>query len=87
MTDSANARVKIYSKTPCPYCVHAKNLLQSKSIPYTDVNLTDQFDKMQQIKNETGWQTFPIIFIDGKLIGGFSELRQMDHDGKLEDLV
>jgi glutaredoxin 3 len=79
--------VTIYFKVPCAYCDHAKRLLQAKNIPYDAIDLTDSPEELQKIKNDTGWRTVPVIMIDGKLIGGYSDLKALDDAGQLDTLV
>lgn len=81
------AKVLMYSKDPCPYCVRAKNLLNEKGIAFEEIDLTDKDDEIQKIKNETGWRTVPIIMINGKLIGGYDDLRKLDNEGKLDEML
>lgn len=79
--------VVIYSKDPCPYCDRAKAFLESKNIPFEEIDLTDRMDEMNRIKNETGWRTVPIIMIDGKLIGGYTDLKALDERGELDQIL
>lgn len=41
-------------------------------------------DDIIELKERTGWRTFPQIFIDDKLIGGFTELAALDAEGGLK---
>lgn len=81
------AAVLIYKKDPCPYCDRAINLLNSKEISYDVIDLTGKPEEIDRIKNETGWRTVPIIMINGKLIGGYTDLKALDDDGQLDDLL
>ncbi len=81
------ANIKLYKKNPCPYCDRAIALLNSKNATVEIIDLTDQPDEIQRIKNETGWMTVPIIIIDGKLIGGYTDLRALDDSGELDQLL
>ena len=78
------SRVQIYTWSNCPYCVRAKNLLKSKGIEFEEINLDDKDKELKELQARTGQRTVPQIFIDGKMIGGFSELAQMDSEGKLK---
>lgn len=78
-----NMKIVIYTKEPCPYCVRAIQLLNEKKLSYEVVDLTDQPDEIDRIKKETGWKTVPIILIDGKVIGGYTDLKALDEAGKL----
>ncbi len=77
----------IYSKVPCPYCVAAKNFLKDKGIEFLEKDLTDEPNEMMRLKNETGWRTFPMIFINDKMIGGYQDLKALDESGELDKLL
>lgn len=85
--NSTPAKVILYSKDPCPYCVNAKRLLSNKGVSYEEIDLTDKPDEMQRIKNQFGWKTVPIIVINGKLIGGYTDMKSLDEEGKLDALL
>lgn len=81
------AEVIVYKKNPCPYCDRAMNLLNGKGVTYQVIDLTDKLDELQKLKEKWGWQTVPIIVIDGKLIGGYTDLRDIDESGELDKLL
>jgi len=81
------ARVELYTWTYCPYCINAKKLLEEKNIPYIDHPIDDRPEKKQELFAKTGQNTVPYIFIDGKLIGGFTELKQLAETGKLDEML
>lgn len=81
------AEVKIYTKDPCPYCVRAIQFLNDRGIAFTELDLTDKPSEIEKIKNETGWRTVPIVIINGQVIGGYTDLKQLAEDGKLEELL
>ena len=66
----------VWSKNQCPYCVQAKNLLTSQGIEYEERNINEGYTKEQLLEVVPNARTLPQIFIDDKLIGGFTELRQ-----------
>jgi len=61
-------------------------LLQAKGIAYEKVDLTNQPEELIRLKNETGWKTVPMIFIKGEMIGGYTDLQELENQGKLTDL-
>jgi len=81
------AKVVIYSKSYCPFCDRAKNLFKSKGVNYEEISVDDQPELYSSLKAKTGMMTVPQIFIDDKLIGGFSELSALDQKGGLDPLL
>lgn len=87
MSKRIMAKVLMYKKNPCPYCDRAVNFLEGRGIEFEVVDLTGKQDELEKIKNETGWRTVPIIMIDGKLIGGYTDLKALDEEGKLMEML
>ena len=81
------AEIKIYTTNFCPFCVRAKRLLEEKGAHFEEINLEDKPDELKSLKDRTGLRTVPQIFIDGQLIGGYSELAALDSEGKLDSLI
>ena len=68
--------IVIYSKDPCPYCEHAKAWLNSKQLTYTEHKVgVDGFTREDLLAAVPTARTVPQIIIDGKLIGGWDDLR------------
>lgn len=75
----------VYTTQVCPYCVAAKRLLTQRNLKYKEVDLGQDPDLRQKLSAENGgYRTVPMIFIDGRFIGGFDELSAMDKAGKLK---
>ncbi|MFM8314670.1 MAG: glutaredoxin domain-containing protein [Deltaproteobacteria bacterium] len=74
MKISPTDRIVIYSKVPCPYCTAAKQFFNGKGVPFTEIDLTGNFEEMAKLKKKTGHMTFPQIFINDQFIGGFDDL-------------
>jgi glutaredoxin len=55
--------IRIYSLPNCRFCLAAKLLLANYGLPYTEVE-----------GKHPEWPTAPGIVIDGRLVGGFTEL-------------
>lgn len=81
------ARVKVYSTGICPICDKAKNLLTKWNIPYDEYRIDQDKDALKEmLLVSNGAKTVPQITIDGKWVGGFSELTELHMDGELDDL-
>jgi glutaredoxin 3 len=81
------ARIQMYTTSWCGYCVRAKALLESRHLPYEEINLDDDPTFRQTIQDLTGGWTVPQILIDGQPIGGYTELWRLDRDGRLDALL
>ena len=79
--------IQVYSKSNCPYCVLAKNLLAGKGIDFQEINLDGREQELRQLKERTGLRTVPQIFIDDQLIGGFQDLAALDVKGELDQML
>ena len=78
------ARVRVYSTRWCGYCVRAKTLLESRGIEYEEISLDDDPGFRQKLLDLTGAWTVPQILIDGRPIGGYTELWRLDREGRLD---
>ncbi len=82
------SRVTVYSTASCPICVKAKTMLNKWQIAYDEVMIDQNQSAMREFAEVThNARTVPQIVIDGKLIGGFSELTELHMDGDLDDLM
>jgi len=80
-------RIRIYTTRWCGYCVRAKTLLDAKGIPYEEIQLDDDPAFRQTVQDLTGGWTVPQILLDGRPIGGYTELRRLDREGALDELA
>ena len=71
----------------CGYCVRAKTLLESRGLEYEEISLDDDPAFRQRLLDLTGGWTVPQILVDGRPIGGYTELWQLDRSGGLETLL
>ena len=77
-------KVVIYTRRWCGYCTGALALLDKKGIAYEEIDATGNAELRAWLVEQSGQRTVPQIFIDGRSIGGFRELRELDAAGKLE---
>jgi len=83
------ANVEIYTVNYCPYSKKAKAILDNNGIPYKEIDITGNEPEMRaKLAQMTGGQqTVPQIFVNGKYIGGCTELQELEASGKLGELV
>ena len=66
----------LWSKYACPYCDQAKALLTSKGIQFEEKKIGDGYTKEELLEAVPSARSVPQIFLDGELVGGFTELKQ-----------
>ena len=79
--------VRMYTTRWCGYCVRAKTLLESRGIPFEEISLDDDPGFRRRLVELTGGWTVPQIVVDGRPIGGYTELWQLDRSGELARLL
>lgn len=84
-------QVKIYTLRYCPFCKKAKNILRDKNVTFEEIDVTDNEENFSNllaekydIKREV---TFPQIIINGKRIGGCSDLEKLVETDELYNLL
>jgi glutaredoxin len=68
-------KATVWSKYHCPYCDQAKALLTQKGIEFEEKKIGDGYTKEDLLEAVPTARTVPQIFLDGQLIGGFTELK------------
>ncbi len=82
------SRVTVYSAANCSFCIRAKNMLEKWDIEYDEKRIDQDQAVMREFAEVTnGARTVPQIVIDGKPIGGFTELTELHMDGELDELM
>lgn len=66
----------VWSKDNCPFCDRAKSLLKVKGIDYEERKIGDGWTKEQLLESVPTARSVPQIFIDGRYVGGYSELER-----------
>ncbi|BGP40562.1 Glutaredoxin [Rhodotorula kratochvilovae] len=90
ITGAGVKRTVVFSKSYCPYCRRAKQLLKDLGEDY-DVYELDQMDEGDDwqgyLGQKTGQRTVPSIWIAGEFIGGCSDLEAKHRSGELKKLL
>jgi glutaredoxin 3 len=84
----AAAKVEIYTKWGCGFCVRAKALLEAKGAAFDEYDVTmGGPKKAEMLERVPGAATVPQILIGGTAVGGCDELYALDRAGKLDALL
>ena len=82
------AKVQIYTKFACPYCVRAKMLLKRKGAEFEEFDITLGGPRREEmLERAPDARTVPQIFIGDFHVGGSDELAELERDGRLDALL
>ncbi len=81
-------KIIIYTIDYCPYCTNAKSLLQQQGIPFQEIFI-DKNNQIQlsELMQKSGMRTFPMIFCNETVIGGFTELKKLHEEQGLKNVL
>ncbi len=83
-----DADVVVYSTAGCSFCRAAEALLRRRAIPFQTVDVTANDEaRADLVLRAEGRRTVPVIFIRGRVIGGYQELVALERRGELDDLL
>ena len=82
------SEVTIYSSNYCPFCIRAKQLLDSKKVKYTEIVVDGQPAVRAEMSRLAGGRTsVPQIWINDTYVGGCDQLLALERSGKLDPLL
>ena len=82
------AAVTIYTKTWCPYCMAAKELLDSKGIAFKEIEISGNSQlRAEMVAKAGGRSSVPQILIGERHLGGCDDLYALDRRGELDKLL
>ncbi len=73
-----------------PHVKQARRILQEEDVGYTNLeygNYVSGWKRRLAIKLWAGWPTFPMVFVNGALVGGASDLEAIRKAGDLKKLI
>ena len=81
-------KITMYTGPLCNYSEAAKRLLARNNAPYNEIDISKVDGAMDEmIKKANGKRTIPQIFFDDQHIGGYDEVRALEKENKLQDLL
>lgn len=79
--------VTMYTRKYCPYCVHAKDLLDQLGVAYKEVPVDADAEALAAMKARSGQRTVPQIWIGNTHVGGCDELMGLHRTDRLQGLL
>jgi glutaredoxin len=83
----ARDKIVVVGMAQNPFVKNARKLLDEEGVKFTYLEYGSYFSQWKErlaIKLWAGFPTFPMIFRDGTLEGGFTELKKLRDEGKLK---
>jgi glutaredoxin 3 len=85
---TVRAQVSMYCTAYCPYCTMAERLLMAKGVQTIDKIRVDLEPRRRvEMMERTQRRTVPQIYIDGRHVGGYDDLSQLDRAGELDMML
>jgi glutaredoxin 3 len=69
----AMRRVRIYTTPSCSYCTMAKNFMRQEKIPFTEIDVSKDQAKAEEMVRKSGQMGVPVLDIDGRILVGFKQ--------------
>ena len=80
--------ITIYTGPLCNYCDAAKRLFTRNKVEYKEINIATVDGAMDEmITKANGKRTIPQIFFDDQHMGGYDDVRTLEKENKLQDLL
>ena len=79
--------VLLYTKSSCPFCRRAKQLLKGKGVQWKELDIEANPAHRPAMIKASGRNTVPQIFINGTHVGGCDDLVALDAKGGLDELL
>jgi len=73
MSDTQTQKVVIYSTPTCTYCKMTKDFFAANHVEYTDIDVSQNEEKRNEMVEKSGQMGVPVIDIENKIIIGFDE--------------
>lgn len=81
------AKVVMYGKWLCPYCMMARRLFKNKGVQYKEISVSWNRKLWDDMEQKSGGITVPQIFINEEPLGGYDEIAALDREGKLDQIL
>jgi len=81
-------KITMYSGPLCNFCDAAKRLLIRNNLEFHEIDVSTKDELRDEMtKKSNGRRTIPQIFFDDYHVGGYQELRVLEKNGELDNLV
>lgn len=71
----------------CGFSNNTVQILNTLGVPYETVDVLEDYEIRQGIKEYSNWPTIPQVYIDGQFVGGSDILIELYQQGELQQMV
>lgn len=71
----------------CGFSSLVVQVLSQLGVPFKDINILEDGDLRQGIKDFSNWPTIPQLYVKGEFVGGCDIIREMYENGELQSLL
>ncbi|NJM71204.1 MAG: Grx4 family monothiol glutaredoxin [Scytonema sp. RU_4_4] len=71
----------------CGFSNNTVQILNTLGVPFETVNILDDYELRQGIKDYSNWPTIPQVYINGEFVGGSDVLIELYQKGELQQMV
>ncbi len=83
--------IDIYTLDRCPYCDKAKELLKEHDLKYYEHDISRNDEQIRSLLgqryNINGRVTVPQTIINGKHVGGYTDLKELFNNGRIKEFL
>ena len=65
-------KVILYTAPACPFCIIVKKYLERNSIKFTEIDVSKDSKKKEELKAKSGQENVPVVDADGTIIVGYN---------------
>ncbi|ABD45365.1 monothiol glutaredoxin, Grx4 family [Ehrlichia chaffeensis str. Heartland] len=90
--DIENNDVVLYMKgdadfPQCGFSSVVVSILKKMNVKFKSINVLESLELREAIKEFTNWPTIPQLYVKGEFIGGCDIVKEMYHNGELQELL
>jgi len=71
----------------CGFSAQVVGILRKKGVDFADVNILQDAELRQGLKEFSNWPTFPQLYVNGQLVGGCDIVSGLEESGELDQLL
>jgi len=72
---AGSRRIRLYSAPLCYACYQAKSFLETRGLPYQEVDVSKNAHAARELMGKTGARQVPVIEVGGQVVLGFDRSR------------